>query len=608
MNAQSIFKRKLSAGAEISKPDHVCFRLWAPNAASVKLLFADGQMHALIEESAAGWFSIELKCAIGTHYRYRIINKQGIELLTPDPVSRAQNDSVHSNSIVIDPHAYQWQQPGWKGRPWHETILYEMHVGAYGGFKGAAAKLASLAAMGFTAIELMPIASFPGDRNWGYDGVLQYAPHYAYGTPDDLKALVDEAHMLGLMIFLDVVYNHFGPDGNYLAHYAPAFFSAEHQTLWGDSINFKQPEVRQFLNENVLYWLDEFRFDGLRFDACHAIWDKTWLLEVAQKAGDELGADRAIHLMIENDDNSVSLLQNGFNAQWNDDGHHVLHVLLTGENEGYYSDFGQKPAEKLARCLAEGFIYQGEISEHHDKRSRGEPSAELPTTSFVLFLQNHDQIGNRPFGERLTTLVSTQALRAASALILLSPQIPLLFMGEEFGATQPFLYFTSHEDDKLIVSIREGRRKEFSTFKKFADSEFSLKIPESNHADTFLSSIPRPLSVDDVAPSASLDWSQWTSKLLGVRHHAIIPRLKGARSLRAKAVGPSAVTASWLMGDGSILVITINLGSEHLSLSLSDVISSPQAQVLFDYGDVWQALKKGTLPDNSFIAMLEGPL
>ena len=599
------YKRRLSAGAELIEANKTRFRIWAPHATEVQVMLDGSGTHQLKQEDTGGWFSTEVPCSAGISYQYHVVNQQGVALTVPDPVSRAQLKSVHSHSVVVDPEAYEWRTLNWNGRPWHETILYEVHVGACGGFKGVKAKLASLATMGFTAVELMPLASFPGERNWGYDGVLQYAPHSSYGTPNELKELIDEAHALNMSVFLDVVYNHFGPDGNYLNHYAPHFFTDEHQTPWGNAINFHQAEIRNFYTENVLYWLDEYRFDGLRFDACHAIIDEDWLIEVAQIARKELGNDRYFHLTAENDNNCARMLQFGFDAQWNDDGHHVLHVLLTGETEGYYSDYAENPAEKLARCMAEGFIYQGEISEHRQHTNRGECSTHLSSTSFILFLQNHDQVGNRPFGERLTTLVPDPALRAANALVLLCPQIPLMFMGEEFGATQPFLYFTSHEDENLVAAVREGRRKEFATFKKFAESQYAIKIPDPNHSDTFTASIPRPYSVISEV-NTSLDWSQWVSKLLGIRHRYIIPRLKGVRSISAKAIGPAAIKACWKMGDGAVLAIVVNLGNELLTLNRDDVIDTPEPEILFDYGDVWKALQKGLLPGNSFIALLEG--
>ncbi|HEY7986023.1 MAG TPA: malto-oligosyltrehalose trehalohydrolase [Methylophilaceae bacterium] len=602
------FIRQLSGGAHLIKPGRVRFRLWAPQANKVEVVLADGKAYALKTEGQTGWFSTQIACEAGTQYQYRIVNQQGIAQTVPDPYSRAQQRSVHGYSVVVDPHAYQWQMPDWKGRPWHESVFYEMHLGLCGGFNGAVAKLDALAAAGFTCIELMPIASFPGERNWGYDGVLPYAPQYTYGSPAELKALIDAAHALNLSVFLDVVYNHMGPDGNYLNHYASSFFTDKQHTPWGNAIDFENPEVRSFYTENVLYWLDEYRFDGLRFDACHAILDKSWLVEVAAKVHEELKGERHIHLVLENDDNAADLLQGSFNAQWNDDGHHALHVLLTGETTDYYSNFAEQPAQKLARCMTQGFIYPGGARNHDPVQQTENIEEEVkntPPTSFVLYLQNHDQIGNRPFGERLTTLTPDSALKVASALVLLSPQIPLLFMGEEFGAVQPFLYFTSHEDPALIKSIREGRRAEFSKFDEFAESDFALEIPDPNDINTFLASIPQLSDIVEIGGDAALGWDKWVSHLLRIRHTYIIPRLSGASAISAEAVGPSAVKARWLLNDGTVLAIAVNLGTERLTLKLEDFIKSLQATLLFEHNEALCSVQKGVLPGHSFVAFLE---
>ena len=306
----------------------------------------------------------------------------------------------------------------------------KLHAGLLGGFAGVARELPRLAALGVTAVELMPVNEFPGRRNWGYDGVLPFAPESSYGTPDDLKALIDAAHGHGLMIFLDVVYNHFGPDGNYLARYAPAFFRDDVATPWGPAIDFRRREVRRFFTENALYWLLEYRFDGLRFDAVHAIADAGLARRDGRRGARRVSSRADMSISCSSTTTTLPRTsRRGFDAQWNDDGHHVLHVLLTGESEGYYEDYADRPAERLARCLEEGFIYQGEPSAYRGGKPRGTPSADLPPTAFVLFLQNHDQIGNRAFGERLTQLAHPQALEAAIALLLLCPQIPLAVHG-----------------------------------------------------------------------------------------------------------------------------------------------------------------------------------
>src|SRR5690606_28615566 len=392
MNNQFAFP--FSAGAQLIAPGKTRFRLWAPTAAAVQVELNDSELIPMQAEQDSGWYRAEIPCGAGHRYRYRVRLQDGSELSVPDPASRSQDGDVHGASIVVDPNAYLWQNPEWKGRPWHETVLYELHVGACGGFAGVMKKLPELAKLGITAIELMPIAEFPGAHNWGYDGVLPYAPDASYGTPDDLKQLIDRAHGLGIMVFLDVVYNHYGPDGNYLAAYAAPFFRDDIHTPWGQAIDFRRPEVSDFFIENALYWLMEYRFDGLRFDAVHAITEQDWLPELARRIRNGVEPERHVHLVLENEHNDAQLLSDElFTAQWNDDGHHAMHVLLTGESDAYYRDFSEAPARKLARCLAEGFVYQGDPSPYKQGARRGQPSAHLPTTAFVLFLQNHDQIG-----------------------------------------------------------------------------------------------------------------------------------------------------------------------------------------------------------------------
>jgi malto-oligosyltrehalose trehalohydrolase len=462
--------------------------------------------------------------------------------------------------MVIDPASYRWRQTDWRGRPWRDAVIYELHVGLLGGFAGVARELPRLAATGFTAIELMPIAEFPGTRNWGYDGVLPFAPQSSYGSPDELKALIDAAHRHGLMIYLDVVYNHFGPDGNYLHLYAPQVFRDDIATPWGPAIDFRRHEVRRFFIENALYWLLEYRFDGLRFDAVHAISDPTWLDEMAAEVRRTVEPSRHVHLVLENDDNASGHLAGDFDAQWNDDGHHVLHVLLSGEREGYYADYGDAPAARLARCLKEGFIYQGEPSPYRDGNKRGTPSAALPPTAFVLFLQNHDQVGNRAFGERLTALARADALEAAIALQLLCPQIPLVFMGEDLASAAPFLFFTDHNPE-LAQAVRDGRRREFAGFAQFSDSEKLKRIPDPNAPETFERSKP----AQDSAGGEKRETLY--RQLLSIRRREIIPRLDGARALDAEAVGAAAVLARWRLSDGKVLVLASNLGSHSAAIA-----------------------------------------
>jgi maltooligosyltrehalose trehalohydrolase len=517
------------------------FRLWAPAQKSVGVEI-DRQSPLPMERQSDGWFELETACKPAASYFYRLGTGQAV----PDSASRAQDDDVHGPSLVVDPASYRWRYPGWQGRPWHEAVVYELHVGTYGGFARVQADLDRLAGLGVTAIELMPINDFPGRRNWGYDGVLPFAPDKAYGSPDELKELIDNAHQRQLMVYLDVVYNHFGPDGNYLSAYAPGFFRDDIATPWGAALDFRKPQVRRFFIENALYWLIEYRFDGLRFDAVHAIADPTFLDEMAAEIRRTTEKGRHVHLMLEHDGNDSEHLRHGFDAQWNDDAHHVLHVLLTGEADGYYSDYAGQPAQRLLRCLTEGFAYQGEPSPYRKGQMRGTPTTDLSPTAFILFLQNHDQIGNRPLGDRLTTLAHAEALKAAVVLQLLCPNIPLLFMGEEELSCTPFQFFTDHHG-ALADAVREGRRREFAAFTAFSGE----KIPDPNAPDTFEHS--RPALKGD----ASLH-----NELLSIRHKVIVPRLAGTRSLGGEAVGPAAVTARWRLGDGAVLSITTNLGTQ----------------------------------------------
>ena len=517
-------------GAEITA-DGVRFALWAPSAQQVTLVL-DGCDHEMPQEEVGWRRLIVLEARAGSRYSFRIDG----DLLVPDPASRFQPDDVHRPSVVVDPRAFEWSDDTWAGRPWEEAVIYELHVGTAtpeGTYSALTAKLEDLKSLGITALEIMPLSDFPGRRNWGYDGVLPYAPDAAYGTPDDLKRLIDRAHALGLMVFIDVVYNHFGPAGNYLHSYAKSFFTDRHQTPWGAGINFDGSDstpVRDFFVHNSLYWLEEYHVDGLRFDAVHAILDdseKHIIAEIAERVRTAL-PNRQIHLILENDANEARWLTRGqeghprlHTAQWNDDVHHCWHTLLTGESDGYYEDYADDPIARLGRSLAEGFAYQGEPSAHRGGRLRGEPSSHLPPSAFVGFLQNHDQIGNRAFGERISQLTSPKRLALARAGLLLSPQIPLLYMGEEWAASTPFLYFVDFSDDEaLAAAVRDGRRREFANFKSFAEQHGERQIPDPTLEETFVLSL--------------LDWTEAqrqphseiladTRSLLKLRQSEIVP-------------------------------------------------------------------------------------
>ncbi|MES2822350.1 MAG: malto-oligosyltrehalose trehalohydrolase [Pseudomonadota bacterium] len=576
-------------GAFPNKDGTTRFSLWAPDAKKITLKLGNGKTFPL-KKMDKGWFNTTLEAGPGTSYSYIVNDK----LCIPDPAARAQISDVHGHSCVVN-QDYPWKTTNWQGLPWHEAIIYELHVGLLGGFAKVEEYLPQLVKLGITAIELMPIHEFPGTRNWGYDGVLLFAPESSYGTPAQLKSLIDSAHALGLMVFLDVVYNHFGPDGNYLNQYAKAFFREDIKTPWGAAIDFRQQQVRDFFCENALMWVLDYRIDGLRLDAVHAIAEKDFLVELAERVRNSVPASRYIHLILENEDNSASLLAKGFNAQWNDDGHNVLHHLLTNEAESYYANFSQWPTAKLARCLSDGFIFQGEHTQRGHRR--GEPSAHLPPTAFVLFLQNHDHVGNRAFGERLALLADPDALKAAVALVLLSPMIPLLFMGEEWGSRQPFLFFTDHNEE-LAQAVCAGRRKEFAEFASFAEATDRDQIPDPNAFSSFLNSI-----VDESSHSAPehQDWWDFYHGLLQLRRTELIPRLPGTHSRGVIILADRAVSAAWQMGDGSVLRIYLNLSKARVAARPS----WEQKRVLFSCGLPAPEYEQDLLPPQSILITLE---
>jgi malto-oligosyltrehalose trehalohydrolase len=463
-----------------------------------------------------------------------------------------------------------------------------------------------------TAVELMPVADFPGRRGWGYDGVLPYAPDAAYGRPEDLKRLVDAAHARGLMVLLDVVYNHFGPDGNYLHLYAPQFFTGRHRTPWGAAINFDGAEarpVRDFFLHNALYWLEEFHVDGLRFDAVHAIADDSTpdiLTELGAAIRAGPGRERHVHLVLENDANRARYLRRTpdggaplYDAQWNDDVHHAFHVLLTGESDGYYADYAENPTQRLGRCLTEGFAYQGERSAHRGGEARGEPSAHLPPAAFVSFLQTHDQVGNRAFGERLAMLAREPALRAATVAWLLAPAPPLLFMGEEFGAATPFQYFCDFSGN-LADAVREGRRREFAPFARFADPSARTAIPDPNEPSTFERS---RLDWSCIGHPVHARWLALYRRLLALRRQHLVPRLAGmtGNSGRFEALGGGALTCEWRLGDGSRLRLCLNLSQEERALAAPPA----GATILCEPPDAAAALAAQRLPACSAACYLE---
>ena len=552
--------------------DGVRFAIWAPNPCEVTLV-VDGAEHPLARRHD-GWRSMTIGDArIGSRYGYRI----GDELV-PDPASRFQPDDVAGLSAVVDPTAYRWHGAEWRGRPWEEAVIYEAHVGTAtpaGTFAGLAEELPRLAELGITAVELMPVGEFPGRRNWGYDGVLPYAPDASYGSPDDLKRLIDRAHGLGLMMILDVVYNHFGPSGNHLAKYAESFFTERHVTPWGAGFNVDGREgraVRDYFIHNALFWLEEYCFDGLRLDAVHAIRDGSdphLLGELASRCR-AFAPDRHIHLILENERNEASWLRRDeagrpilHTAQWNDDLHHCWHVLLTGEQESYYGDFADDPVRRLRRALTEGFVYQGEASQRSPDEPRGEPSGHLPPSAFVSFLQNHDQVGNRALGDRLAA--EPGRLSLARAGLLLAPQIPMLFMGEEWGASTPFQFFVDFPDEPdLSRAVRDGRRLEFAHFAAFEDPE---KVPDPTQEATFLRSV---LDVSECGRPPHEAILAETRRLLALRRDHVLPLTRTAfLGADALETSPDAIDVRWRYGAGS-LRFAARFGETETRLTLGD--------------------------------------
>ncbi|HXT67125.1 MAG TPA: malto-oligosyltrehalose trehalohydrolase [Nitrospiraceae bacterium] len=485
---------ELDLGARPLDSSRVHFRVWAPHAKQVSINLM-GQSELAIRPpvqmnpNERGYFELMVSgVEPGARYRYVLDGQKE----RPDPASRFQPEGVHGSSEVIDPEAFQWSDDGWAGIPFHQLIIYELHVGTFtkeGTFQAIIPFLEYLRHdVGITAIELMPVAQFPGRRNWGYDGVYPFAVQASYGGSDGLKTFVNACHQKGIAVVLDVVYNHLGPEGNYLGDFGP-YFTDRYRTPWGCAINYDGPEsdeVRAYFINNALYWVTEFHIDALRLDAIHSIFDfgachiLCELTEAVHAQADRLG--RAIHVIAESDLNDARVISPmveggyGLDGQWNDDFHHALHTVLTGERRGYYEDFGR--LDQLATALCEGFVYSGQRSTFR-RRHQGNSSKSRPLSQFIAFSQNHDQIGNRAQGERLSTIVPHEALKVAAATYLLAPKTPLLFMGEEYGEKAPFQYFTDHEDPALVEAVRKGRRAEFASFAWDSD------VPDPQNPGTF---------------------------------------------------------------------------------------------------------------------------
>ncbi len=582
------------------------FALWAPACERVSVrLGRDAAARTLpMSAQADGWHSLTVK-DVKPGEAYAFVLPDGA--VVPDPASRSNPWDVNGPSAVVDPCAFDWADGDWQGRPWHEAVVYELHIGTFtaeGTYLAAIGKLDHLASTGITALEIMPVADFAGERNWGYDGVLPFAPDSAYGTPGELKQLVAAAHERGLMVLLDVVYNHFGPEGNHLGRYAPQFFNAAHRTPWGSAVNFdgeRAATVRDFFVHNALYWVEEFHFDGLRLDAVHAMMDDSPRHVVRQIAEALAGLGREhVHLVLENDANQASLLDRSrpghATAQWNDDAHHALHVLLTGEKDGYYRDYAANPAWQLGRSLAEGYAYQGEVPPSREGEARGERSRHLPLVAFMPFLQNHDQVGNRAMGDRLTALAPADGVRLAAATLLLAPSVPLIFMGEEFGTRAPFLFFCNFHGE-LERAVREGRRREFAGFERFREEKAREAIPDPGCAGTFAAS---RLPWDEIAQPGPARWLRLYRELLALRARALVPRLaQPQREASFAAHRDCGVLVDWTLGDGSGLHLRANFSG-----TPCEGLATGPGACLYKLGDVRAG---GTLGPWSGVWTLEAP-
>jgi len=574
-------KWQLDLGATVVGPERVQFNVWAPRAQTVSVEFVDQKRPVVaMQPSSQGYFKATVEgVGPGARYRYMLDGKTG----RPDPVSRFQPEGVHAPSSVVDPDSFRWADGDWRGIPLRDFIIYELHVGTFtpeGTFEAIIPHLLYLKEnVGITAIELMPVAEFPGGRNWGYDGVYPFAPQSTYGGPEGLKRLVDACHAIGIAVVLDVVYNHLGPEGNYLGEFGP-YFTDRYRTPWGSAINYDGPDsdaVRHYVVSNALYWVTEYHVDALRLDAIHGIFDFSAchiLKELAFSVQTEAAKlDRHVYVIAESDLNDTRIIDlparggYGLDGQWNDDFHHALRVVLTGESLGYYQDF--HGLKDLGTAVRDGFVYSGQYSGHR-RRRHGNLSQQVLPGQLVVFAQNHDQIGNRAVGDRLSTQLSYDAIKVARALVLLTPNIPLLFMGEEYGETAPFQYFIEHSDPDLIEAVRQGRRREFAQFGWKPED-----IPDPQDRATFERSRVNRERLDE--RQAGL--SRWTSKLIQLR--------KTNPSLGA-GDATTVCHRVWVYEEEKVLVIHRWVKSGEAALLVLGFNKSPVTANLREPAGTWQ--------------------
>jgi maltooligosyltrehalose trehalohydrolase len=570
--------RRWPVGADLVAPGRTDFRVWAPRRQSVEVVLEGGGGGELAAEGN-GYFSLTASAPAGARYRFRL---DGAAALYPDPASRFQPEGPHGPSEVIDP-AFAWTDGGWPGVGPRGRVVYEMHVGTFtpeGTFRAAAGQLARLADVGVNVVEVMPVADFPGRFGWGYDGVDLFAPTRLYGRPDDFRAFVDRAHALGLAVILDVVYNHLGPDGNFLKEFSPAYFSSKHKTEWGEALNFDGPDsgpVREFFLTNAAYWVREFHLDGLRLDATQSIFDDggTHILADISRVTRAAAPGRSVLLVGENEPQNARLVRPlseggyGLDMLWNDDFHHSARVALTGRAEAYYSDHRGRPQELLA-AVKFGFLFQGQYYTWQ-KKGRGTPALDLPPSAFVTFLDNHDQVANSISGLRTQAMTSPGRYRAFTALLLLAPCTPMLFQGQEFASSAPFYYFADHKPD-LARLVRDGRRKFLAQFPSMAEKG-APQVPDPDDPETFARSKLDPAEV------GTHDWAVRLHRdLLRLRREDPTFRRQSHRGVDGTVLGPEAfVLRFWGEEPALDRLVLINLGTDVDCTPMPEPLLAPPA-------------------------------
>ncbi|MEY2565320.1 MAG: maltooligosyltrehalose trehalohydrolase [Verrucomicrobiota bacterium] len=592
-------KRRYPIGAELMGEGRTHFRVWAPKAKSLEVVLesrpedeAERTFHPL-EAETGGYFSGTITAGAGAFYRFRV---NQAETFHPDPVSRFQPQGPHRSSCVVDPSRFPWTDQEWKGVRMPGQIIYEMHIGTFtreGTWRAAARELAELARIGVTVIEMMPIADFPGEFGWGYDGVNLFAPCRLYGSPDDLRAFIDQAHSLGLGVILDVVYNHLGPEGNYLRVFSEHYFTDQHENDWGDSLNFdgeNSEPVREFFITNGRYWIDEFHFDGFRFDATQSIVDSSsdYIVGAIGRAARQAAGDRSIILIAENEPQETKLVRprneggDGLDGLWNDDMHHSAMVALTGKHEAYYSDYRGRPQEFISAAKY-GYLFQGQPYLWQEA-PRGMPTFGLPPEAFVGFIENHDQVSNSTFGERVRSLTSPGRYRAMTALLMLGPWTPMLFQGQEFGASSPFVYFTDMSGD-LRQAIREGRFKFLAQFPSIAGNEIQKQLPDPSDPEVFA--------------RCKLDFSEREKNhqlydlhrdLMKLRHEDTRFHEQKLHGVDGAVLGPASFALRYFDEKGDDRLLVVNLG-ERLPLE-----PAPEPLLAPPWGFCWETLWSSDSP------------